>query len=83
MKTFDLFFSSFFSALSLVMCMAWILTFANSIEMAGSFENWCNINGQMAGTGIVLFVFVLAIFVCMAVGCIMWTKHDIKAIINK
>lgn len=65
------------------MCMAWILTFANSIEMAGSFENWCNINGQMAGTGIVLFVFVLAIFVCMAVGCIMWTKHDIKAIINK
>lgn len=37
----------------------------------------------MAGTGIALFIFVLAIFVCMAVGCIMWTKHIIKGIINK
>lgn len=83
MKTIDLFFSSLFTTLSLVMCFAWILTFANSIEMAGSFANWCNINGPMAGTSIFLIVFVFAIFVCMAVGCIMWTKHDIKAIINK
>lgn len=75
MKTFDLFFSSLFTTLSIVICLAWILIFANSIAMAGSFANWCNINGPMAGTGIALFVFVLAIFVCMAVGCIMWTKH--------
>lgn len=30
------------------MCFAWILTFAHSIDMAGSFANWCNINGPMA-----------------------------------
>lgn len=61
------------------MCFVWILTFANSIEMAGSFENWCNINGPMAGTGLAIFVFVLAIFAGSAVGCIMWTKHILTA----
>lgn len=61
------------------MCFVWILTFANSIEMAGNFGNWCNINGPMAGTGLAIFVFVLAIFAGSAVGCIMWTKHILTA----
>lgn len=61
------------------MCFAWILLFAKSIEMAGSSENWCNINGPMAGTGLAIFVFVLAIFAGSAVGCIMWTKHILTA----
>ncbi len=80
MKTTDLFFSSLFTTLSIVICFAWILTFANSIAMAGSFENWCNINGPMAGTGLAIFVFVLAIFAGSAVGCMMWMKQTIKAI---
>lgn len=75
MKTTDLFLSSLLTTLSLVMCLAWILAFANSIAMAGSFANWCNINGPMAGTGLAIFVFVLAIFAGSAVGCMMWTKH--------
>lgn len=79
MKTTDLFLSSMLTTLSITVCLAWILTFENSIEMAGTFENWCNINGPMAGTGIVLFVFVLAIFAGSAVGCIMWTKHILTA----
>lgn len=79
MKTFDLFFSSLFTTLSIVMCFVWILTFANSIEMAGSFANWCNINGPMAGTGIAIFVFVLAIFAGSAVAGMMWTKHILTA----
>lgn len=79
MKTFDLFFSSLFTTLVIVMCFAWILTFANSIAMAGSFANWCNINGPMAGTGLAIFVFVLAIFAGSVVGCMMWTKHILTA----
>lgn len=75
MKTFDLFFSSLFTTSSIVMCFVWILIFANGIEMAGSFENWCNINGPMAGAGIAIFVFVLAIFAGSAFCCIMWTKQ--------
>lgn len=79
MKTFDLFFSSLFTTLVIVMCFDWILTFANSIAMAGSFANWCNINGPMAGTGLAIFVFVLAIFAGSVVGCMMWTKHILTA----
>lgn len=79
MKTSDLFFSSFFMVFNLVCAFAWILTLANRIEMAGSFANWCNINGPMAGTGLAIFVFVLALFVGSAVGCMMWTKHILTA----
>lgn len=79
MKTIDLFFNSFFTVLNLVCAFAWILTFANSIDMAGSFLNWCNINGPMAGAGIAIFAFVLAVLVCSAVGCIMGTKHILTA----
>lgn len=61
------------------MCFAWILTFVFSIEMAGSFANWCNINGPMAGTALAIFVFVLAIFAGSEVGCIMWTKQILTA----
>lgn len=58
------------------MFFAWILYFANCIAMAG---NLSNINGPMAGTGLAIFVFVLAIFAGSAVGCIMWTKHILMA----
>lgn len=61
------------------MFFAWILNFANCIAMAGNLSNWCNINGPMAGTGLAIFVFVLAIFAGSAVGCIMWTKHILMA----
>lgn len=79
MKTSDLFFSSLLTTLSITVCLAWILTFANSIDMAGSFENWYNLNGPMAGTGIALFVFVFAIFAGSAIACMMWTKHILTA----
>lgn len=79
MKITDLFFSSLLTTLSITVCLAWILTLANSIDMAGSFDKWCNINGPMAGTALAIFVFVLAIFAGSAVGCIMWTKHILTA----
>jgi hypothetical protein len=33
----------------------------------------------MAGAGIAIFAFVLAVLVCSAVGCIMGTKHILTA----